>query len=63
MSKHQAVRTIRTEIHRLNREIDMCIIRGLSYKRQAVRHKFLMAQLARLASRKTLFSFLTFAFN
>lgn len=49
MSKHQAIRTIRVEIERLNREIDLRIIKGLSYRREALRHKFLMAQLARLS--------------
>jgi len=49
MSKHQAIRTIRTEIERLNREIDLRIIKGLSYKSQSKRHKFLMAQLTRLS--------------
>ena len=51
MSKHQAIRTIRAEIDRLNQEIDLRIIRGVSYRREALRHKFLMAQLARLAPR------------
>ena len=47
MSKHQAIRAIRTEIERLNREIDLRIIKGLSYRREALRHKFLMAELAK----------------
>ena len=63
MSKHQALRTIRMEIDRLNQEIDLRIIRGVSYRREALRHKFLMAQLARLSPRKTLFSLFNFAFN
>ncbi|MFA6554106.1 MAG: hypothetical protein WCS89_01210 [Candidatus Paceibacterota bacterium] len=49
MSKHQAIKTIRSEIERLNREIDLRIIKGLSYRQQSQRHKFLMAQLARLS--------------
>lgn len=48
MSKHQAIKTIRAEIERLNREIDLKIIKGVSYRREALRHKFLKAQLARL---------------
>ncbi len=48
MSKHQAIRTIRAEIDRLNQEIDLCIIKGVSYRREAQRHKLLMAQLARM---------------
>jgi len=52
MSKHKAIKTIRSEIDRLNREIDIRIIKGLSYRREALRHKFLMAQLARLSERQ-----------
>lgn len=63
MSKHQAIRTIRMEIDKLNQEIDLRIIKGVSYRREALRHKFLMAQLARLSPRKSTFSFLSFAFN
>jgi hypothetical protein len=49
MSKHQAIRTIRAEIGRINREIDLRIIKGAPYRREALRHKVLMAELARLA--------------
>ena len=56
MSKHQAIRTIRAEIDRLNQQIDLAIIRGVSYRREALRHKFLMAQLARLAPRRSWFA-------
>jgi len=52
MSKYQAIRTIRAEIDRLNREIDLRIIKGISYKRESARHKFLMATLVRLQPRK-----------
>ncbi|MEK7646373.1 MAG: hypothetical protein AAB381_01625 [Patescibacteria group bacterium] len=50
MSKHQALRTIRSEVERLNQEIDLRIIKGISYARQARRHKILMNQLAQLSS-------------
>lgn len=63
MSKHQAIRTIRMEIDRINQEIDLRIIKGVSYRREALRHKFLMAQLARLSTRKSVLSFFNFAFN
>lgn len=63
MSKHQAIRTIRMEIDRINQEIDLRIIKGVSYRREALRHKFLMSQLARLAPRRSAFSFFNFAFN
>ncbi len=45
MSKHQVLRTIKDEIKRLNHEIDLRIIKGMSYKEQSRRHKFLMSQL------------------
>ena len=53
MSKHQAIKTIRAEIDRLNQDIDLRIIKGVPYRRQALRHKFLMGQLARLAPRRS----------
>ncbi|MEI6304531.1 MAG: hypothetical protein WCP09_00725 [Candidatus Taylorbacteria bacterium] len=55
MSKYQTIRTIRSEIGRLNREIDLCIIKGIPYARQALRHKTLRSQLARLAPSKVSF--------
>ncbi|MFA6314761.1 MAG: hypothetical protein WC648_00090 [Candidatus Paceibacterota bacterium] len=56
MSKQQVIRTIRSEIDRLNREIDLRIIKGASYRREALRHKFLMAELARLAPKRSWFA-------
>ncbi len=53
MSKHQAIKTIRTELELLNQEIDLRIIKGVSYRREARRHKLLKAQLARLAPRRS----------
>lgn len=63
MSKHQTIKTIRREIDRLNQEIDLRIIKGVSYRREALRHRFLMSQLARLAPRRVAFSLFKFAFN
>lgn len=48
MSKNQAIKNIRYEIDRLNQEIDLKIIKGVSYGREARRHKFLISQLRRL---------------
>ncbi len=56
MSKQQTIRTIRAEIDRLNQDIDLKIIRGVSYRRESQRHKFLMSQLARLTPRGNLLS-------
>jgi hypothetical protein len=52
MSKHQAIKMIRLEIERLNQEIDLRIIKGVSYAREAKRHRFLQSQLQRLAPRR-----------
>ena len=61
MSKHQIARELRREISKLNRIIDLAIIRGVSYRDEARRHKFLVAQLARLQPRRSLFSSFSFA--
>jgi hypothetical protein len=52
MSKHQIVRELRREIKKINEQIDMHIIQGLSYREEARRHKFLVSQLARLQPRR-----------
>ena len=61
MSKHQIVRELHREIARLNRIIDLAIIRGLPYREEARRHKFLTAQLRRLQPRRSVFSMLSFS--
>ncbi|MEI6396879.1 MAG: hypothetical protein WCO48_02310 [Candidatus Taylorbacteria bacterium] len=49
MSRYRTIQVIRMEIERLNREIDLKIIHGLSYRREAHRHKLLTSQLRHLA--------------
>ncbi len=44
MSKLQLINNIRMEIKKLNKEIDLKIIKGLPYKAEARRHKFLVSQ-------------------
>jgi hypothetical protein len=62
MSKHQIVRELRREISKLNRIIDLAIIRGIPYREEARRHKFLVAQLSRLQPRRhSIFSTFNFA--
>lgn len=61
MSKHQIIRELRREIAKLNRVIDLAIIRGVSYREEARRHKFLVAQLNRLQPRRSIFSSFSFA--
>ena len=49
MSRYQLKRTIRKELRELNWKIDMKIVRGLPYRMDARRHKFLLMQLDRLS--------------
>ncbi|MBI5126582.1 MAG: hypothetical protein HZA80_02365 [Candidatus Taylorbacteria bacterium] len=48
MSKHTLIRELQNEVKHLNGVIDMRIIKGLPYKAEARRHKFLVSQLASL---------------
>lgn len=58
MSRNQLIRTIRKEIRDLNWVIDMKIVKGMSYRREARRHKLLLMQLNHL-SKKSPFGFMT----
>ena len=48
MSKQNLEKALRSELEILNDQIDRKIIRGLSYEREARRHKFLLSSIARL---------------
>jgi hypothetical protein len=48
MSKYILERNIRTELKKINNIIDLKIIKGLSYKREALRHRFLLYRLVDL---------------
>ena len=50
MSKYQLKKTIEREIKDLNWRIDMKIVRGISYRNEARRHKLLLMQLNRLSN-------------
>ncbi len=52
MDKRSLRKAIEQEIIRLNQEIDLRIIRGLSYDRQSRRHRFLTTQLRILSLRE-----------
>lgn len=52
MSKNKLIKTIHTELEKINEQIDLKIIRGISYGREARRHKFLISHLTQ-AIRKT----------
>jgi len=51
MSRYQLKRTIQKELRDLNWRIDMKIVRGLPYRTEARRHKFLLMQMNRLSER------------
>ncbi len=53
MSKHQIIKSLRSEIKKINYVIDEKIIQGVPYSREARRHKFLISQLNRLAPPST----------
>jgi hypothetical protein len=44
MSKFKLARKVKKEIKKLNNEIDLKIIKGLPYKAEARRHRFLTSQ-------------------
>lgn len=46
MSKITLEKTIREELHKLNDIIDIKILKGMSYKREALRHRFLLSRLS-----------------
>ncbi len=48
MSKITLEKTIREELKKLNDIIDMKILKGLPYKREALRHRFLLYRLSDL---------------
>lgn len=46
MSKQKLEKTVRKELEVLNEKIDIKIIKGLPYKSEARRHKFLLSRLS-----------------
>lgn len=48
--KQSTIKTIQYELDIINKQIDMKIITGRSYKNDAIRHKLLIGQLKRLKS-------------
>lgn len=51
MSSQTLHKTITCELQKLNDIIDMKIIKGLSYEKEARRHKFLRSRLSELPTR------------
>lgn len=48
MSKHNLERALRRELSVLNEVIDRKILRGISYSREAKRHKYVLKSLSSL---------------
>ncbi|MDB5266237.1 MAG: hypothetical protein JWN89_52 [Parcubacteria group bacterium] len=48
MSKHNVEKMLRTELEALNNTIDMKIVRGQSYVREARAHKYLLARISQM---------------
>lgn len=48
MSKFILEKTIKSEIKKVNDIIDLKIVKGMSYKREALRHRFLLNRLTDL---------------
>lgn len=48
MSKQKLITTIHTELEKINEQIDLKIIQGLEYKKEARRHKFLVSHLTQV---------------
>lgn len=51
MSKYELLKTVKKELRELNWRIDMKILRGLSYREEARRHRILLRQLEHLRRR------------
>jgi hypothetical protein len=55
MSRHQTIKIIRRELDKVNQDIDLKIIKGLSYVKEARRYRFLMSQLRHIAPYRSWF--------
>lgn len=53
MSKEKTIHELLQEIRTINETIDLKIIRGKPYKKEAKRHKFLVSHLNLLSRRST----------
>lgn len=53
MSKHATIKALEYELDIINRQIDMKIITGRAYKKDALRHKSLLVQLRGLKAQES----------
>ena len=63
MNKNKLEKALRRELEILNESIDHKIVRGLSYAKEAKRHKFLLLSLAELRRENQRFSWLARSLN
>ncbi len=54
MNREQYVKIIEKELHDINKVIDMKILRGLEYRKEAMNHKILQRKM-RMHSKKSFF--------
>ena len=62
MSRQQYIKLIEAELHRVNKRIDMKIIQGLDYHKEALEHKILLHKI-RQHNRKNFFGKLLNSLN
>ncbi len=53
MSKYATIKALEYELDIINRQIDMKIITGRSYKKDSLRHKYLLGQLRTIRARES----------
>jgi hypothetical protein len=53
MTKSELLKTVKRELRELNWRIDMKILRGLSYREEARRHRILLRQLEHLRGERS----------
>ena len=63
MSKNKLEKALRRELEILNESIDHKIVKGLSYAKEAKRHKFLLLSLSDLRRENQRFSWLARSLN
>ncbi len=63
MSKYDTIKAIEQELNRLNSTIDLCIIRGVSYKQESRRHRLLVRARERLQGHSGFFTRLSKSFG
>jgi hypothetical protein len=61
MSKTQYLKIIEQEIHNINKKIDMKILNGEDYRKEALEHKILLKKVRQHSSHRNFFSRLIMA--